>query len=333
MYARNIATLAALAVSLTGCGRESSVAPIAQNPVLPSLRNASSPTKIYATFYSSDGSQPGTILVFPINASGNVPPSQHIAGAKTLLQEPLHVGISSSKNIFSSNYPYLPTGKALVLAYAPSATGNVAPYRTLDVPACRVMAVDAHGYIYAGNSLEPSFQGIIYVYPPNASGGTKPVRTIFGAKTTLRDPEGFAFDAQGRLWVGDRGQSAVLSFAANANGNVAPLTSFKPDTAGPTDLAFGPKGLYLNEGGVVAIYAPTASGYAQPSQEFHVGTDGAGAVGLGVDPAGNMYVLDTTKNAIEEYAPDASGNATPIRTIAGPKTAIVGNHASDLQIR
>ncbi len=46
--------------------------------------------------------------------------------------------------------------------------------------------------------------------------------------------------------------------------------------------------------------------------------------GVAADAQGNIWASDHIGNAIDEFAPNADGNATPLRKLAGAKTHLKG---------
>jgi len=111
--------------------------------------------------------------------------------------------------------------------------------------------------------------------------GTTPLATISGPNTLIAQPFFDAVDAKGTLYVSNQ---------SNA----------------PTGSAAG----YITE-----YDAGSQSGNVAPSRTI-TGLDDP--EGVAIDSKGNLYVAET--EAIAVFAPGASGNATPIRTIAGANT-------------
>ncbi|HET6947958.1 MAG TPA: hypothetical protein VFJ45_09125, partial [bacterium] len=78
-----------------------------------------------------------------------------------------------------------------VTVYEPSATGDVAPIRTISGTSTGLnvpygVALDAAGILYVSNGASNS----ITVYAPGATGDVAPIRTISGANTGLNGPRG-----------------------------------------------------------------------------------------------------------------------------------------------
>jgi sugar lactone lactonase YvrE len=124
-----------------------------------------------------------------------------------------------------------------------------------------------------------------------ASGSTTSLATLFGPQTQISQPLGIIYGPSG-LYVVSMGSSAVLVFAVGANGNCAPLRSIQgPNTEIP---------------------------------QIAAGDTEVSIAGIALDAAGNIYVAATKSNTILVFAPDASGNESPIRTISGSLTGLGG---------
>ncbi len=86
--------------------------------------------------------------------------------------------------------------------YPPTATGNVAPLRTIAGTATGVaggvfgIAVDAASHVYASNHYRNS----ITEYAAGANGNVVPIATLTGPATGVQQPTGIALDPAGHLW-------------------------------------------------------------------------------------------------------------------------------------
>src|SRR5207249_4785230 len=112
-----------------------------------------------------------------------------------------------------------------ITVYAPGASGNVAPIRTLPstfntkINGPGAVAADSAGNLYVTNRNGAS----ITVYPPAATGNMPPARTISGTNTELTFPLGVALDGTGNLYVTNLVVNSILVFPAGATDNVPPL--------------------------------------------------------------------------------------------------------------
>jgi hypothetical protein len=180
----------------------------------------------------------------------------------------------------------LSAGGGAVDIYAAGASGTAVPVRTLLTASghpATAMAVDQGGSLYTLEGLEGSE---IFVYPITASGAAAPLRTITGSLTDLTGAYAIAVDTSGTLYVADTwsGGSQILAFSPTASGNATPARA-------------------------IAIDSPV---------RFY---------GITTDTSGNLYATivdprDAWISSIAEYAPDANGAATPVRTIAGSATGL-----------
>ena len=129
---------------------------------------------IYAAQLGSSGNQnSGSILVFSGSANGSVAPIRTISGALTGLGSPMQIALDGSGNLYvlALNVTLL---QSSILVFAPAATGNVAPARTLN-EAVLAIAVD-----HAGDLYTVSYSGIA-IYAPGASGRRTPVQVVSSA--------------------------------------------------------------------------------------------------------------------------------------------------------
>ena len=108
-----------------------------------------------------------------------------------------------------------------------------------------------------------------------------PTSAIVGAATLLGSPRGVAVVSSGAIYVADPSAigigPAVLVFAANANGNVAPTSTIAGSATGliaPTDVKLdGAGNIYVADSGAgkVFVFAAGASGNVAPKAALTVG--------------------------------------------------------------
>lgn len=138
----------------------------------------------------------------------------------------------------------------------------------------------------------------------------------------------------GKIVVALSNQSVVVTFPANGNGNIRPLSVLSGSKTGllyPGGLHAGADGkLYVivyscaNSNcrhDAVNVYAPGAKGDAAPVRQIvgdKTGLYDANAITL--DSQGNMYVANGS--SITVYAASATGNEPPLRRISGSKTGL-----------
>jgi len=131
----------------------------------------------------------------------------------------------------------------------------------------------------------------VTVYSATASGNAL-MQIINGSNTRLVNPASLAMDAAGEIFVTNEGFqysiNAVTVYAPGAHGNVSPIrriSGARTGLAEPVPIAVGSSG---------RIFVANLNG---------------GPSGLG---------------SVTVYAPNANGDAAPIRTIAGSKTGLAG---------
>lgn len=222
-----------------------------------------------------------------------------------------------------------------VTAYAAASTGASAPLETI-APAGVVpvsLAEDAAGNLYVLNRSGNS----VLIYP---KGATTPSRTI--TSTALVGPEtSIAVDPSGNVYVlgfvtinatvGT--QFGVAEFAPNAGTGATPIDAYTQTTQNNNVTGIGVDGvgqMYVpanvtggnNE--ILVFAAGTTGGSATPTRTISATQLGAssGLNAIAVDAAGDVYVSVGTSNSIVEFAPQASGTATPARTITGAATLL-----------
>jgi hypothetical protein len=180
---------------------------------------------------------------------------------------------------------------ASVRVFARTATGNVAPLRSLIGQATVLsnptdLAFDAvHNELVVANN-----GGSLTVYARTANGNTAPLRSISGVATGFNNgPIGVAVDlvnnevAVTNPSYGPSFLPSLLVYPRSASGNVAPLRAI---VGAATGMVFNPNG-------------------------------------VAVDAVNNELVMVNGGNStIRVYSRTADGNAAPLRTIAGAATLL-----------
>jgi hypothetical protein len=133
-----------------------------------------------------------SVTVYPAGSTGNVAPTQTIAGTRTKLDDPLQLALDSSSNIYVANDSFSSSANSSLTMYAAGANGNVAPNETIEGAMTQLylpggIAVDGSDRIYATNRSSVSS---ITVYAAGSNGNAAPINTIKGAKTGLDGPRG-----------------------------------------------------------------------------------------------------------------------------------------------
>jgi sugar lactone lactonase YvrE len=182
-------------------------------------------------FVSEDS---GGVAVFSSTATGTVAPERYILGAAqtggglSTLIEANAVTADSSDNLYIVNEGA--PGLMPICVFGPSATGNVAPSRTVGGALTKVSSPAAVATDSAGNLYVANHNSSILVFGPTANGNVAPTHTISGSSTLLGSLGGIKVDSVGNIYVISTNSSGkdpmVLKFSATATGNVAPTLSF-----------------------------------------------------------------------------------------------------------
>ena len=244
----------------------------------------------------------------------------------------LGIGAASAQNeIFVDN-----SSSNSVTVYSRTASGNVAPIRTIAGAATGMnspegIAVDSvNNEIFVANDFPAN--GTIKVYGLTASGNVAPIRTIAGSATGMDTPRGLAVDTvNNELFVVQVSTPAIAVYARTANGNVAPVRTI----VGAATGLVGPIGIAVDtvnnellvaniSGNTITVYSRTASGNAAPLRTISGAATGLDLPeSVAVDTVNNeLSVINFDAKSITVYARTSSGNASPIRTIAGAATGL-----------
>ena len=105
----------------------------------------------------------GAVAIFSGSATGSVAPTRFIAGANTTLVNPFQLAVDSAGNLYVMNF--IAAGQVDIVEFGPTANGNVAPLRTLNVNVIG-FTVNPAGSVYAAT------QSGVQVFAPGASGNS-----------------------------------------------------------------------------------------------------------------------------------------------------------------
>ena len=178
-----------------------------------------------------------------------------------------------------------------ILVYAPAATGQATPTRSIALtnPSTQTMVTSID--VDASGAVYALNGNNISVFAPGATGNAAPVRLITGSLTQLNSPRSIAVDAAQNIYVANTGGGNVLVFSSTATGNVAPAS--------------------ILSGTMTQISAP---------------------LGVALDSTGDIYVASynqpSNSSLVLEFAPGATGNAAPTRTL----TAVASYSLSGLAV-
>jgi sugar lactone lactonase YvrE len=137
-----------------------------------------------------------SVTVYAAGSTGNVAPTQTIAGTRTGLDIPVELAVDPSEKIYVANITYPNSGSGSLTVYAAGANGNVAPTETIEGAKTKLnlpagIAVDSSDNIYAANfARTDSIASSVTVYAAGTNGNVAPIKTISGAQTDLDGPRG-----------------------------------------------------------------------------------------------------------------------------------------------
>lgn len=192
--------------------------------------------------------------------------------------------------------------------------------------------IDGQGNVYISDTTSHQ----VHIFSPD---GTL-LRSIGGLGSDLGkfyEPRGLAVDNQGNLYVADTWNARIVKYDPTGrpvaswgsgsqdlgDGRKATITEGTPEANQANPLGFfGPRGLAVDAQGNVYI-ADTGNKRivvtdAEGNFRYQWGYAGAelGAfnepTGVAVDAQGNVYVADTWNGRVQVFAPDGSGQVSPI---------------------
>lgn len=267
-----------------------------------------------------------SVTVYPFDAWGNVSPVRTISGPATLLARPNYVVMDSDGYLYVASWGEPGATSFWVTVYAPGASGDVTPVRTIVGPSTQLhqpfgLALDAEGYLYVANDQVHR----ITVYAPGANGNAIPTRVIAGESTGLDRPEGVAVDGGGYVYVSNREQNSITVYAPDADGDAEPVRTIagtSTELASPAGLALDSEGnLHVANffGLSITVYEPGADGDHPPSRI--IGGISGQPVGVWVDSDGIVVATSFFGNRVHFWDVDASGSV-PGKTIRGEDTGL-----------
>ena len=182
------------------------------------------------------------------------------------------------------------------------------------------VAVDAAGNIFVADSENGTLRRISTTGEVTTFVGLSGSVDLVdgrGAAARFWEPTALAFDAQGNLYVADRGNDAIRK--VSPSGDVTTLAMCGWDHAG---VAVDPWGIvYFVESWESRVGRISPTGNCSTLAGTYLGwsTDGPGTsarfnkpVGVAVDPSGNVYVADRESHTVRKIAPEGM-----VTTLAG----------------
>jgi hypothetical protein len=295
--------------------------------------------------YTGDNAVGQGINVYPLEATGDVPPSRTITGPKTGLTLPSGLALDSESNLFASDY-----ASNAIMTYSPGADGNVLPVRVIvgsqtGLSNPTSLAMDTQDNLYVLN-LAPSYApSTVTVYAPGSSGNAQPVRTYQGIKLGLETIGDIAVDSDGNLYIPHANSYDAVTVFAPDGAVTRALTGLSvsagfPGPGNASSVTVDAEGnLYVLEfspvgdEAYVLVYPPGADGDAPAtSAVLDTGLQNLTfSATVRTDRHGNIYVTSgypralgqpILPGAITMWFAGSSGNAAPSGTITGPLTGL-----------
>lgn len=332
----------------------SSLAPVTREPV----EELRLPQAVASTgdllYVGNTGSN--TITVYRNDAAGNVAPMYVIGGPRTGIDHPGQLAQDAQGNLYVANGAYSAAGQSssapAILVFAHGANGDVAPIRTLagsltGIHNIAAMTVDrATGKIFVDDYVYESDGYLVDVrmlrFPPGATGNTAPyARSAAGLFPALE----LASDSTGQRLIEAHSTNAANNYGFGVdtivkqfpNGGAAVVPPYGViDAFQTTGVADDPTTkTYLVSAGGIYRFAEGTTGVGAtegnvpsftPLAESTITSDTCGSQ-LAIGNSRDIFVTHGTQmgcpaDAIYVYAPDAAGNAHPLRILAGAATGL-----------
>ncbi len=222
---------------------------------------------------------------------------------------------------------YVTTASNSVLVFPLTATGNVAPARTIAGASTGLslpigLAMDSKGSLYVANRTGSK----ITVYPMGATGNVAPSRVL--TDTAMKSPQGLMIDRADNVFAvtcpncgsAAGGATGMFHFANNANLSDYFIRGANTGMTVPIGVGLdASSNVYIANafGGSVNVYAPGASGNTLPIRSFQPGS-GQNLQGMFV--ASNSILLTSPGSGIISYPSSAGTGTSPATTIPSNAT-------------
>jgi len=250
---------------------------------------------------------------------------------------PIVLPPGSASNIYVVQNPLTASDLNTILEFPANLQGSVTPENTITMSKSSLyaVAVDASGNLYAATDTisNPSPTQIqILVYAPGATGAATPTRTI---TTTLSSSiDSIAVDSIGQIYA--LSENTINIFSANATGKATPIRQITSslinhpyamavDSANNIYVATG----YYNPN--IVVFSAAANGDIESPRTITGSNTQLGYVSLGiaVDATGDIFVATQSGTSpyvstVLEFAPNANGNAVPIKTLTAVSSYAIG---------
>ncbi|HEX3466552.1 MAG TPA: hypothetical protein VHT05_00460 [Candidatus Elarobacter sp.] len=274
------------------------------------------------------------VTIYAASSNGNVPPARTVqlpdtTGSTTI--DTLGIAAAADGTLYAvDSATAIGSFTTALDVFGPTSTGPP-PTRTVSPPAAgatfqQLLGLDAAQDVYVLGSGSAAGGTEVFVYAP---GATSLLRTLSISAFTIAG--GGAVAANGTVYVTSFGKGVAV-YAPGASGNAAPARTIL--VSAPSQLAAGGFAvdgsgtMYASAHDAVWIYPPSAGGSTPPSAQIVGASPGLnGNLGLWFDATGNLYVANRFNHSVLVYAPNAT---TPMRTLVGPATLLVGPSAAAL---
>ncbi len=254
------------------------------------------------------------VAIFPANASGDAQPLATIRESAPDL--PVDASIDLRNEVFIAN------ANGNIKIYAGRNPNDYRQVRELGGPHTGMehvtgMAVDLSGDIFiADQGIKPGEAHVLW-FAAALNGNILPVREIIGPHTGLTSPEGIAIDSAGETFVVDRQTNRVLVFAADAEGDAAPVAILGGLNQPRRVFVDGDLNVYVTNHGDDSLAIFVADGPQHWTRNASVTSPAMrNPDGVTADSAGRIAVA--VPNAVLFFGANASGSSTPKWSLQGP---------------
>ncbi len=194
-----------------------------------------------------------SVRVYPRLANGDIAPTRVVAGATTLLNNPISISLDLTNNEYSvDSYDVGGPGVPGILIFARAASGNVAPLRQITGAATLLGTFTNYAVIDSANNeiYAQANSGTGYaVFARTANGNVAPLRNVTGS-ACISDIGGISVDiGNQRVLITDRTNNLLAAFARIATGAANPVTV----VVGPTTGLNSPFGLAQDSLGGLSV--------------------------------------------------------------------------------
>lgn len=352
---KSLITVTLCSLSSGVCGAAVPVAPSAAVPAAASVAAPVTASVAAKRHLYVGNAATNTITIYDAEANGNAAPARAIGGSKTGIACLEQEAVDLRGYLYVANLSRVPREPASctdagpndvsgdVLVFSPVANGDVAPVRSIAGPATRIdhptaVAVAADGTVYVG-SYSTDATGVIHSsllrFAPGAAGNVAPTAALAYGKGKLDaitiDPDFGLIVSSGPAGSDGPGTS-VTYFTKNLTAEFGQIAAYDPgplaaDPATKTFLGLlsGPNKDWVYrfpDATTGRLDSPDAPGVTPPIVSgFSVANC---PVAIATDDTRTIYVAGQgcPADSIAAFAPDSSGDATPVRQISGPATEL-----------